>query len=426
MTALDFSELTTAVDGASPAIRSVTKLEPAGGPGDKIFPPTYIKEGRAETKYAFEKRKMDGELVDTVLLDSVASQANRMEEALLEGWRRGDLAIPVVHVDFQHQEGLEDLDTISSLQAPHRIADALLRDSVLDGKLFRFSEVGRAVTDARPDHASAMYQYCPSALVFGVWDSTGPKGGLGAKFQRALVSEIVGIDAEPGVKTSSRIDPAGIQRKVGDVYQAQDSEEEWTLDAQAAVTERSGKPVLFSRTGGKKEKGKPAGINHGNIPPNIDREAGGVTIGHAVQTTVLSLAALRRLRFQTKADGTRLEGGERDAAELAARTCLAALALAAIVYQRENDYDLRSRSLLVAKEPLELEVLTRDGREPKRFTLDREGAKKLLERALTEAEKQGMGWNREAIRLEPAPKLADLIRQSRTVLAQGGETGEET
>lgn len=425
MTELDFSVLTAAVDGASPAIRSVTKLEPAGGPGDKIFPPTYVKEGRAETKYAFEKRKIDGDLVQTVLLDSVASQANRMEEALLEGWRRGELPVPVVQVDFNGQEGLEDLDTISSLQAPHRIADALLRDSLLDGKLFRFSDVGRAVTDARPDHATAMYRYCPTALVFGVWDSTGPKGGLGAKFQRALVSEIVGIDAEPGVKTSSRIDPAGIQRKVGDVYKAQDPEEEWTLDENAAVKEKK-KPVLFSRTGGKKEQGKPAGINHGNIPPNIDREAGGVTIGHAVQTTVLSLAALRRLRFQTKADGTRLAGGERDAAELAARTALAALALAAVVYQRENDYDLRSRSLLVAKQPLELEVLTRDGSEPQRYSLGREGAKKLLERALAEAETQGIGWNREAIRLEPAPKLADLIRQSRSVLAQGGETEEES
>jgi hypothetical protein len=31
-----------------------------------------------------------------------------------------------------------------------------------------------------------------------MWDSTGPKGGLGPKFERAMVSEIVGIDAEVG------------------------------------------------------------------------------------------------------------------------------------------------------------------------------------------------------------------------------------
>lgn len=424
MTELDYDVLKAAVDGGSPAIRSITKLEPAGGPGDKIFPPTYVKEGRAETKYAFEKRRIDGQVVDTVLLDSVASQANRMEEALLEGWRRGELDFPVVRVDFSKQEGLEDLDTISTLQAPHRIADALLRDSLLGDKLFRFSDVGRAITDARPNHATGMYQHCPTALVFGVWDSTGPKGGLGAKFQRALVSEIVGIDAVTGVKTASRIDPAGIQRKVGDVYAAKDPEEEWTLDQAAAVKEK-GKPVLFSRTGGKGEKGKPAGINHGNIPPSIDREAGGVTIDHAVQTTVLSLAALRRLRFQTKADGSRHSDDERDGAELAARTLLAALGLAAIVYQRENDFDLRSRSLLVATQPLLLEILPRDGAEPKAYGLTRESAQSLLASALAEAKKHGMGWERGPINLVPAPKLAELIRQSRSAMAETGEPGED-
>ena len=62
------------------------------------------------------------------------------------------------------------------------IADALLRDSVLEGTPFRHTKVGTEVTDARPNHATAMFKYCPTALVFGVWDSTGPKGGLGAKF----------------------------------------------------------------------------------------------------------------------------------------------------------------------------------------------------------------------------------------------------
>jgi CRISPR-associated protein Csb1 len=424
MNELDHAALTKAVDGGSPAIRSITRLEPAGGPGDKIFPPTYVKEGRAETKYAFEKRRIGDQVVDTVLLDSVASQANRMEEALLEGWRRKELDFPVVQVDFTKQAGLEDLDTISTLQAPHRVADALLRDSLLDGTLFRFSDVGRAITDARPNHATGMYRHCPTALVFGVWDSTGPKGGLGAKFQRAVVSEIVGIDAVSGVKTASRIDPAGIQRKVGDVYAAKDPQEEWTLDEKEAVKEK-GKPVLFSRTGGKGEKGKPAGINHGNIPPSIDKEAGGVTIDHAVQTTVLSLAGLRRLRFQTKVDGTRHGDDARDKAEVAARTALAALALAAIVYQRENDYDLRSRSLLVAKDPLVLEVLSRDGTEAVRYGLTKEGARRLLAAALGEAEKHGMGWERGPVNLDPAPKLAELIRQSRAVLAQSGESEEE-
>jgi CRISPR-associated protein Csb1 len=77
---MQLDELTKAVAGNAAAVRAVTRLEPAGGPGDKVFPPTYMKEGRAETKYAVEKRHVDGREVLTVLLDSVASQANRMEE----------------------------------------------------------------------------------------------------------------------------------------------------------------------------------------------------------------------------------------------------------------------------------------------------------------------------------------------------------
>ena len=53
---LTLSLLRDAVDGGSVAIRAVTRLAPAGGPGDKVFPPTYVKDGRSSTKYAMELR----------------------------------------------------------------------------------------------------------------------------------------------------------------------------------------------------------------------------------------------------------------------------------------------------------------------------------------------------------------------------------
>ena len=418
MSVLDLDTLTRAVAGGAAAIRAITQLEPAGGPADKVFPPTYVKERNATTKYAMEKRQIDGRAVDTVLLDSVASQANRFEEALLEGWRRKELGFPVVQVDFSKEKGLEDLETISALQAPHRIADALLRDSTLEGKPFRATSVGTEVTDARPTHATAMYKYCPTALVFGVWDSTGPKGGLGAKFQRCLVSEIVGIDVATGVKTASRIDPAGIETKAGPVYKHKDPAQDWTVDPDEA--EQAGmKPVEFSRKGGDGKKGSPSAINHGNIPPSIESDAGGVTMSQAVQTTVLSLAGLRRLRFQTNCSGERIPEAQRDEAETLARCALAALALAAVVYQRDNDYDLRSRSLLVAKGPLVLEVVGRDGGAPEPFTLTKTEAAALLKAAEARARSKGLGWDPSPITLTPAPKLAGLIRKSREVAASG-------
>ncbi len=424
MSSLDLDTLMKAVAGDAAAIRTITRLEPAGGLTDKVFPPTYVKERNATTKYAMEARRIDGREVPTVLLDSVASQANRMEEALLDGWRRGELPFPVVQVDFSKEKGLEDLEQITALQAPHRIADALLRDSVLDAMPFRYTTIGKEVTDARPTNATAMFKYCPTALVFGVWDSTGPKGGMGAKFQRCLVSEIVGIDVMPGVKTASRIDPTGIQTKAGPVFKHKDPNQEWTVDPKEAEIAK-GKPVEFSRSGGGDgKKGSPSAINHGNIPPSIDAESGGVTMSHAVQTTVLSLAGLRRLRFQTTCAGERVPAEKRDAAETAARTALAALAIAAIIYQRENDYDLRSRSLLVAKAQLELEVVGRDGGEPRRFSVSKSEASALLKAAEQRARRLGLGWDTKPITLTPAPKLAGLIRKSRELASSGEVEGE--
>ena len=166
------------------AIRGTAMLEPAGGPGDKVFPPTHsVADRRASTRYASEKRRIDGREVECVLLDSVQSQANRMEEGLQELWENKKIALPVISVDFS--SAAPDIGAVTSLTAPHRVADALLRDCLIDGTLFRLSEIGRSFTDATPKNAAPLFKVCPTGLVFGLWDSTGPKGGLGSKFARS-------------------------------------------------------------------------------------------------------------------------------------------------------------------------------------------------------------------------------------------------
>lgn len=425
---LSLDILERAVGGEAAAIRSITRLQPAGGAGDKVFPPTYAVEKGALLKYATERRRIDGKEIETVLLDSVPSQANRMEEALLAAWDEQLAHFPVIAVDFSDAEGVKDLDRITTLQAPHRIADALLRDSIDEkGRFFRDTEAGKAFTDSSPANATAVYQYCPTALVFGVWDSTGPRGGLGTKFQRALISEIIGVGAVAGAKTASRIDPAAIGSNVP-VYHHKDNRDEWTIREDEALKEKNGKLVPFSRKGaeGKGKPGKPSAINHSNVAPTIDTTSGGVTLDFAQQTVVLSLAALRRLRFQTDVSGKRLEREIRAQAEHAVRTALAALGLAAVVLQRARGYDLRSRSVLVPDPggPLMLEVLPADGGEPARYSMTSPEARSLLEKAHEKAKKVGFGWEREPLRLKPAPKLADLIRKSRE-LAAAGEGGEE-
>ena len=404
MAELTIEQLTEAVAGGAVALRSTMEMQPADGPGGKVFPPTYAATG--DHKYAVEERQVGDRVVTTVLLDSVASQANRAELALLDGWEAGELSFPVPFVDFSGEADLDDLGRITVLEAPHRLADAIFRDSLLEGTLFRLSEMGRAITDARPGNATDLFRYAPTALLFGQWDSTGPKGGLGSKFQRAYVSEIVGLDAHIGRKVGSRIDPLQIERDAAVVYEHSDPQQRWTLDREEAVQEK-GKP---KPVGGD---GRPSEINHGNIAPSIDSQAGGVTVSAARQTTVLSLAALRRLRFA---------GHSRDA-EVAARTAVAALGVAAIAYGYEADHDLRSRCLLIPEHAPRLEMVGRGGDSPVLVGVDRESARRLLSEASARSARAGIGWEDGEIALKPAPKLIELLRRSRKVSAR--EPAEE-
>jgi hypothetical protein len=105
---LSHEVLKRALTGGAAAVRARTRLQPAGGPGDKVFPPTFgdsirvkLPDGSEHTsKYAVEFRRIEGEKVLCVLLDSVASQANRFEEALQRAWDEDVIRFPLVRVDF--------------------------------------------------------------------------------------------------------------------------------------------------------------------------------------------------------------------------------------------------------------------------------------------------------------------------------------
>ncbi len=408
---LTLNTLRNAVAGDAVAIRGKATLEPAGGPGDKIFPPTHAVDDNNKkpgAKYAFETRRIDGRDVTCVLIDSVQSQANRMEEALEALWAEKKIALPVVSVDFSSVA--PEVRRVTSLTAPHRIADALLRDSLLDGQLFRLSDIGKSFTDASTKNATALFKVCPTGLVFGLWDSTGPKGGLGAKFQRALVSEIVGINAISGTKSSSRIDPVTTGKIDYPLYKAAAREEMWTDDQSKALTE-NGEPVKV----GKKEKaGKPSAVVIGNIAPSIDSVAGGVTIDEARHAVVLSLASLRRLGFETGAEE--------------ARTVLAALGLLAVFAAESRGHDLRSRCLLVPKEgaALKLEAVGRDGSTTP-VDLDFDGAIALYNEAvgkLPDDVKFEKPAGAALAELTPSPKLANLVKKSRELGATVADDGD--
>ncbi len=400
MIELNLETLRSALTGTAAAFRCITEYRPAGGRGDKVFPPTY--EGG---KYATEDRvdPATGDTSHCVLLDSVQSQANRMELALLEAHRARRVRLPLMVVRFDDDRLLRKF-SVTSLEAPHRAADALFRDSLLDGMIFRQSNKGRILDSAEIGNATGLFGLCPTGLVFGLWDSTGPRGGLGAKFQRALVSEIVGYDAVPGANTASRLDPAGIQRGAGPIYRRKDrsrDKPDWTLDE----AEGSGKLGKGSKSG------RPSQANHGNVTPAVvsddagDSILGGFTISKAVQTTVLSLSVLRRLRFPASRSSDSDHG-----TDVAARTVLAALGLAAGTLAR-NDTDLRSRCQLFPVGRSVWQLLDHPGKPPHEFDLVPDIAISVLQEALGEARKVGLPWDGE-IELTPSDDLLELVRRS--------------
>lgn len=410
-TELTYEALRDALTGTAAAFRCRRRLQPAGGPGDKVFPPTF-----AGAVYAMEQRRVPGrdDPVQCVVLDTVQSQANRMELALQDAVDAGRLSLPLVVVDFSAHAPTGDVEAdaeagrlidhvgkVTSLQAPHRLADAILRDSELDGTPFRRSDRGKALNRVSLANATPLFELCPTALVFGMWDSTGPKGGLGPKFERAIVSEIVGIGAAVGdLRRGVRRDPLEIRAAVK-VLKAADKS--WTVadpKAKGAVA--------------------PSEVNHSSVPfpKHRDRKTednyyDGVTVEYAEQTTTISLIVLRRLRFP-------LNGASTPESDGAGRTALAALGLCAATLAFESGVGLRSRALLWPQDPMTWELLDRPGEMPKEFTLSAEGATSLLSDAVKIAKSAGLPWPEEPVELVPSQKLVELVRRSQLqALAEG-------
>lgn len=415
-TPLSLKVLQEAVSSSAAAFRCRRQLQPAGGEGDKVFPPTF-----AGAVYALEQRRVPGreQPATCVLLDSVQSQANRMELALQDALEAGKIMIPVIEVDFTDHgpTGNVEADTrdgrlidavgkVTSLQVPHRLADAILRDSQIDGVDFRRSEQGKVLNTVSLANATPIFQLCPTALVFGMWDSTGPKGGLGPKFERAVVSEVVGIGAEVGdLLRGVRRDPFEASNKVPILKTS-------ALDWKVADDPKA-KGVV-----------KPSEVNHSSVPypkqrdkKTDDNNYSGVTIDYAEQITTLSLICLRRLRFP-------IDGVLKPAAEVAARSVLAALGLCAATLAFESGLGLRSRCLLWPEAEMQWELLDRPGAVPKRFSLNRDQSVALLIQSIADAKAAGLTWTEQPILLKPSPELLKLVRLSQVeAIKESGDGG---
>lgn len=361
-------------------VRIVTTYQPAGGEGSRVFPPTFPTSRDETSPYLLEERVRDGQSRKAVVLDQVASEANRAEEALARVWRAGSVRMPMLRLTHH---GAADA-VITGLEAPHRVFDAYWRDSLLDGVKFDRTELGRALQSASLADATAILRHDLGSLTYGAWNSH--RKGRQAKFPRIYASEIVGWDPVLGSRKAGRMDPlnlVGTRSGEGD---------EWN----------------YAATGAKTVKGKLSEIGHGNIAPNAAH--GGVTISSATRFATLSLTALERIGF----------GSYSDEQLSAARTLLAAFALLGdrLAFGGSGLW-LRSGCELVVEDE-SLEWVGRGG-VVEAVSLSRDGAVLLYRSALDAALAAGIELELEPVELTPSPALSKAIDFSLTKAESAGD-----
>lgn len=362
-------------------LRISSEYEPAGGPGSKVYPPTFPP--RDNSPYVIEERRYDGQERAAVLLDQVQSQANRAEEALLRARRSRRVVFPIMEL---HHSGAIDV-VVTSLEFPHRYADAYLRDSLLGGTSFDSTSLGKSFLAASLQDASALYARDPGSLVYGAWNSH--RKGRQHKFPRIYSSEIVGWDPVVGDRAAGRMDPLNL---VGAAKPTKDGTD-W--DYAPAATKVKGEKL--------------SEIGHGNIAPN--HAHGGVTITSATRMATLSLAALDRIGFGARVDSE---------AQVAARTVLASFALLGdrLAFSGPSLW-LRSGSELVLLEE-RLEWIHRGGA-AEAVALTIQDAIDLFGHACERAAALGMPISTDVVALTPSAKLAKAIDFSLTKAESTGD-----
>jgi CRISPR-associated protein Csb1 len=273
------------------AIVITATYQPTGGAGRTVQPPTYPvsdNERDPNAKYLMSPRLVDGEQRRTVVIDQAPSQANRVEEALRDAHDDGMLRLPLFEL---HAHGIR----LTSLDFPHRYADAYIRDSLVEGVRFDHSEVGKRLRSATVSDVRPLFEREPCSLLFGAWDSH--RKGRWPKFARLYAAEMFGLDPVLGQRMGGKVDPVNLTGRVDDTAKAENG---WQ----------------FIEEGTKAKGTKLSEIGHGHIRPNPT--PGGVTVSQVCRTASISLAGLERLKF----------GDAPREAAILARAALAALGLA--------------------------------------------------------------------------------------------------
>ena len=143
-------------------------LMPVEGSDSVVFPATFAAGDGFPGGYNID---IDASGRNVCLIDSVGSQANRVEPVFLrEKYRH---LVPQIVIQAGGRE-------VNLLEAGHRVGDALLRCSSVQ------EEMQQAFKRVLAGDAEPLARIAPTSLVFGVWDSRDTQ----AKLPRLVGSNI--------------------------------------------------------------------------------------------------------------------------------------------------------------------------------------------------------------------------------------------
>lgn len=174
------------VGGGPSALVMKDYLVPVEGAGDPFFPPTYAGTGSDGSSYCIDTLS-DGTRV--CLIDSVGSQANRMEPVFMKP--PYDRLVPQITITAGSQKS-------NLCEVGHRAGDALMRHSDIYPRISRAFDAIKSQNDSRE-----LARVAPTSLVFGVWDSRRSQ----VKAPRIVSSVIRAYDIEELTRSAQYFPP---------------------------------------------------------------------------------------------------------------------------------------------------------------------------------------------------------------------------
>lgn len=354
------------------AITATADLAPINGV-NHIYPATFGTTQYEGYKHNLVNLKKETGEAEMVQIDSIGSFANRMEAYLMSLGILPDIKIIV--------GGRE----ISVNRLPHRIYDAVVRDSKLEGIPWRNSDLGKKLLSSNMENATALYQYAPLVLLYGGWDSMGGNAVKGTKIARSVASEIWGFDVKVTMHSAHRINPFPSESESG----------AFTLEDGVCTALESASEIEQA----KKDKipiKKLSDCGHGSIPAGSYK---GCFVKDIKFTGSISLTRLNRYQFPGE--------GDLDDRNRAGREVLKNLGLLGITGALDK-LDLRSGCELYTTSR-QFQIIYADGQKE---SLDISNLKTKLDKSIQKAESVGLKFCQTPVVLEATDTLKKIAGEA--------------